>query len=195
MSRILPKSVAIGGKSALPFAPGLVHKAAHVHKHDRPESSPIAQARLDKSPAAFESRLFFNEGARQRFEAAYGLRERPVPESLGMLEQWDRDFHDRRGPLHARLRLLCCDNGKTFRTGGRRAGTRGGGDSADEAQARRDYGGGEGRLERWWSCTFCADDYDGTRGAARAGYRGPDSGFSCKGRLPANGRRGWTGYF
>src|SRR5438105_4575676 len=38
--------------------------------------------------------------------SAYGLRERAVPQSLGVLEQEHRYFHDRGGPLHSKLPFL-----------------------------------------------------------------------------------------
>ena len=49
-----------------------------------------------------------------RTQIAHGVRKRQMPEPLGMLEQRHGNFHDRRGPLHARLRLLRRDDGQTL---------------------------------------------------------------------------------
>ena len=49
---------------------------------------------MDQGAAAVESGIFFNQGADFRLAIAHGLRERAMPESLGMLEPGHGDFHD-----------------------------------------------------------------------------------------------------
>ena len=65
---------------------------------------------MDQGAAAVESSFLFNQGADFRFAIAYGLRERAMSESLGMLEPGHCDFHDRRRPLHARVWILRGDD-------------------------------------------------------------------------------------
>jgi hypothetical protein len=47
-----------------------------------------------------------------RTQAAHGLREREVPEPLGMLEQGHGDIHDRGRPLHEGMRVLRGQHGQ-----------------------------------------------------------------------------------
>ena len=86
-------------------------------RENRSGAAPGAQAAVDQSPFAIESGFLFDQGTDLGFAIAHGLRKRAVPESLGMLEPRHRDVHDRRGSLHARLRILRRDNRETVRAG------------------------------------------------------------------------------
>ena len=74
--------------------------------------------------AAHDRQLCPDARAAGRIEAAYRLPKRGVPEPLGMLEQRHRHLHDRRRPLHARLRLLRRHHRQALPAGSRRAGPR-----------------------------------------------------------------------
>ncbi len=87
----------------------------NVLREDRSNPAPGAEAALDQSAAAVESGFLFDQSADFRFAVAHGLRKRAMPESLGMLEPGHRYFHDRRGSLHARVRILRGDDGETIR--------------------------------------------------------------------------------
>ena len=87
----------------------------NVLREDRSNPAPGPEAAVDQGAVAFESGFLFDQGADFRFTVAHGLRERAMPESLGMLEPGDRYFHDRRRSLHARMRILRSDNGETVR--------------------------------------------------------------------------------
>src|SRR5689334_15931951 len=69
--------------------------------------------------AAHQQQVRSDAPAAGRSAVAYGLRERALPEPLGMLEQKHGNFHDRRGPLHAELPLLCRQHGQAVPIGGR----------------------------------------------------------------------------
>src|SRR6266850_5556967 len=86
-----------------------------VLRQDRSSPAPGAEAALDQSAAAVESGFLFDQSANFRFAVAHGLRKRAMPESLGMLEPRHRYFHDRGRPLHARMRILCSNDGETIR--------------------------------------------------------------------------------
>jgi hypothetical protein len=86
-----------------------------VLREDRSSPAPGAEAAMDQSAAAVESGFLFDQSADLRFAVAHGLRKRAMPESLGMLEPGHRYFHDRRGSLHARMRILRGDDSKTVR--------------------------------------------------------------------------------
>src|SRR4029077_19524811 len=92
----------------------------NVLREDRSSPAPGAEAVLDQSAVAVESGFLFDQIANFRFALAYGLRKRPMPESLGMLEPGHRYFHDRWRSLHARMRILRRDNGEAVRAGRRR---------------------------------------------------------------------------
>ena len=87
----------------------------NVLREDRSSPAPGAEAALDKGAVAVESGFLFDQSADFRFAVAHGLRERAMPESLGMLEPGHRYFHDRGRPLHAGMRILRGDDGKTVR--------------------------------------------------------------------------------
>ena len=87
----------------------------NVLREDRSSRAPGAEAAVDQSAVAVESGFLFDQSADFRFAVAHGLRERAMPESLGMLEPGHRYFHDRRGSLHAGMRILRSDNGETVR--------------------------------------------------------------------------------
>src|SRR5260221_13690437 len=55
--------------------------------------------------AAHDGHLRAHAQPAGRVETAYGLREREMPEPLGMLEQGHGDVHDWRRPLHAGVRV------------------------------------------------------------------------------------------
>ena len=67
----------------------------NVLREDRPSPAPGAKAAVDQSAAAVESGFLFDQSSHFRFAVAHSLRERAMPESLGMLEPGHRDFHDR----------------------------------------------------------------------------------------------------
>src|SRR5439155_1678302 len=73
----------------------------------------------------------FNESADLRPAVAHGSRECAMPEPMGMLEPGHSHLHDRRGPLHARVRILRGDNCKAVRAGTRRTAARGRGRASD----------------------------------------------------------------
>jgi hypothetical protein len=87
----------------------------NVLREDRSSPASGAEAGLDQSAAAVESGFLFDQSAHLRFAVAHGLRKRAMPESLGMLEPGHRYFHDRRGSLHAGVRILRSDDGETVR--------------------------------------------------------------------------------
>ena len=87
----------------------------HVVREDRSSPAPGAEAALDQSAVAVESGFLFNQSIDFRFAIAHGLRKRAMPESLGMLEPGHRYFHDRRGSLHAIMRILRGDDCETVR--------------------------------------------------------------------------------
>ena len=64
---------------------------------------------------AVESGFLFDQSAHFRFAIAHRLRERAMPEPVGMLESGHRHDDDCGRPLHARLRILRRDNGETVR--------------------------------------------------------------------------------
>ena len=64
-------------------------------REDRSSPAPGAEAALDQSAAAIESGFLFNQGADFRFALAHGLRERAMPEPVGMLEPGHSHLHDR----------------------------------------------------------------------------------------------------
>src|SRR4029077_6136328 len=99
---------------------------------DRSSPAPGEEAVLDQSAVAVESGFLFDQSTHFRFAVAHGLRERAMPESLGMLEPGHRYFHDRRRSLHARMRILRGDDGETIRVGRRRTKARRGGSAPDE---------------------------------------------------------------
>ena len=66
-----------------------------VLREDRSSPASGAEAAVDQSAAAVESRFLFHESADFRFAIAHGLRKRAVPESLGMLEPGHRNHDDR----------------------------------------------------------------------------------------------------
>src|SRR5436305_160383 len=78
----------------------------NVLREDRSKPAPGAEAAVDQSAVAVESGFLFDQSADFRFTIAHGLRKRAMPESLGMLEPGHRYSHDRRGSLHARMRIL-----------------------------------------------------------------------------------------
>src|SRR6266480_5613269 len=84
----------------------------NVLREDRSSPAPGAEAALDQGAAAVESGFLFDQSVDFRFAVAHCLRERAMSESLGMLEPGHRYFHDRRGSLHARMRILRSDNGE-----------------------------------------------------------------------------------
>ena len=88
----------------------------NVLRQDRSSPAPGAEAALDQSAAAVESGFLFNQSADFRFAVAHGLRERAMPESLGMLESGNCYLYDRGRPLHAGVRILCGDDCETVRT-------------------------------------------------------------------------------
>ncbi len=79
----------------------------------QPKKPDWIKVRLPSNPA-----VLFHQGADLGSAAAHGLRGGPMPEPLGMLEPGDGDFHDRRRPLHAGLRILRGDDGEAVRAGG-----------------------------------------------------------------------------
>src|SRR6478672_10973406 len=89
-------------------------------RQDRSSRAPGAEAALDQSAAAVESGFLFNQSADFRFAIAHGLRERAMPESLGMLEPGYRYFYDCWRSLHAGVRILRRHNGETIHAGRRR---------------------------------------------------------------------------
>ncbi len=89
----------------------------NVLREDRSSPAPGAETVLDQSAVAVESSFLFDQSVDFRFAVAHGLRKRAMPEPLGMLEPGHSYFHDRWRPLHARMRILCSDNGETIRVG------------------------------------------------------------------------------
>ena len=89
----------------------------NVLRQDRSSPAPGEEAVLDQGAFAVESGFLFDQSADFRFAVAHGLRERAMPESLGMLEPGHGYFHDRGRSLHARMRILRSDNGETIRFG------------------------------------------------------------------------------
>ena len=87
----------------------------NVLREDRSSSAPGEETVLDQGAVAVESGFLFDQSADFRFAVAHGLRERAMPESLGMLEPGHCYFHDRWRSLHARMRILCSDHGETIR--------------------------------------------------------------------------------
>ena len=110
--------------------------ARNVLREDRSSPAPGAEAALDQSAVAVESRFLFDQSADFRFAIAHGLRERAVPESLGMLEPGHRYFHDRRRSLHAGVRILRSNDGETIRVGRRRTEARRRSSAPDEFETR-----------------------------------------------------------
>ena len=88
----------------------------NVLREHRSSLAPGAEAALDQSAVAVESGFLLDQSADFRFAVAHGLRKRPMPESLGMLEPGYRYFYDRWRPLHAGMRILRSDDGETVRT-------------------------------------------------------------------------------
>ena len=86
----------------------------NVLREDRSSPASGEEAALDQSAVAVESGFLFDEIADFRFAVAHGLRERAMPESLGMLEPGHCYFHDRWRPLHARVRVLRRNYGKAI---------------------------------------------------------------------------------
>src|SRR3982751_5603514 len=68
----------------------------NVLRENRSSPAPGAEAALDQSAVAVESGFLFDQSADCRFAVAHRLRERAMPESLGMLEPGHRYFYDRR---------------------------------------------------------------------------------------------------
>ena len=89
--------------------------ARNVLREDRSSPAPGAEAPLDQSAVAVESRFLLDQSADFRFAIAHGLRERAMPEPLGMLEPGHRYFHDRRRSLHARMRILRSNDSEAIR--------------------------------------------------------------------------------
>ena len=104
-------------RSDLNFCNGfnVVTFVRNVLREDRSSPAPGAEAAVDQSAAAVKSGFLFNQSADFRFAVAHGLRKRAMPESLGMLEPGHRYFHDRRGSLHAGMRILRSDDCETVR--------------------------------------------------------------------------------
>ena len=104
-------------RSDLNFCNGfnVVTFVRNVLRQDRSSPAPDAETVLDQSAVAVESGFLFDKSADFRFAFAHGLRERAMPESLGMLEPGYRYFHDRRGSLHAGMRILRGDDCETVR--------------------------------------------------------------------------------
>ena len=86
-----------------------------VLREDRSSPAPGAEAAMDQSAAAVESGFLFDQIADFRFAVAHGLRERAMPEPLGMLEPGYRYFYDGGRSLHAGVRILRGDDSKTVR--------------------------------------------------------------------------------
>ena len=96
---------------------------------------------MDQSAVAVEPCFLFDQGAHFGFAVAYRLRKRAMSESLGMLEPGHGDDDDRRRPLHARMRILCGDDGETVCTRRRRAAARSRRCATDEIETCRYHGG------------------------------------------------------
>ena len=143
-----------------------------------PTTAPGAEAALDQSAVAVESGFLFDQSADFRFAAAHGLRERAMPESLGMLEPGHRYFHDRWRSLHARMRILRSDNGETIRVGRRRTKARRGGSAPDEFETRGDHCRRARRSERRRRRSFRAHDHCDSRNGSFNHHRSARSGFS-----------------
>src|SRR6478736_5877281 len=90
-----------------------------VLREDRSGPAPGAKTAVDQGTAAIEPGLFFHESADLGFAAAHRLRERAMPEPLGMLEPGNRDDDDRRRTLHAGVRVLRGHDRETIRARGR----------------------------------------------------------------------------
>ena len=86
-----------------------------VLRENRSFVAPAEEAVLDQGAAAVESGFLFHQGADLRSAAPHSLRERTMPEPLGMLEPRHGDDDDRRRSLHAGLRILRSDDGETIR--------------------------------------------------------------------------------
>ena len=74
---------------------------------------------MDQGAITVEPGFLFDQGADFGFAAAYGLRERAMPEPLGMLEPGHGNHDDRRRPLYPRVWILRSDNREAVCTGGR----------------------------------------------------------------------------
>ena len=115
-----------------------------LHQAQKP---PWIKVRLPSNPV-----FFLDQGAHFRSAPAHRLRERAMPESLGMLEPGHGDDDDRGRSLHARLRILRGDNGEAIRARRRRTATRRRSRAADGVEARRHHRGrarrSEGRRRR-----------------------------------------------
>src|SRR5436190_7366056 len=72
-----------------------------------------ANSRMAAAEAADQQHVRPNAQPPRRPAAAFGLREREVPKSLGVLEQRDGDVHDCGRSLYARMWVLRGDHGKT----------------------------------------------------------------------------------
>src|SRR3954470_19352700 len=79
--------------------------------------------------AADEQHICPNAKPPRRPAPAHRLREREVPEPLGVLEQRDGDIHDWRRSLHARVQILRGHDSETDGARSGRAGKSGGSDS------------------------------------------------------------------
>jgi len=112
--------------------------------------------------------------------ASHHLRERPVPEYLGMLGAADRHLHDPGRYLHAQLRVLRGEDGPAGQGAGLgRARARGRGRGEAGPAVRRDHLGQPGRAGRRRRADLRRDDQGHTpqvpgrgRGSAHPGFQG-----------------------